>query len=784
MTSNGTSTSATEIELLNELPPLFAAGTTVTSENDKQKQSNNYNLLSMNRGPPMANVTYQDDRDQQLNHAVDKLLNRYAPDAAPHKVLHTTANRRPPTQANVPTEHNEPFVSTFQTNIPPTTSHGYSSVIRPNNTQFAQSQPQANPSTNNRNTQAPGQSRPTNHYDNIQHNVQQSKTAMPIKTKDGFITQVVPGKLYTLEDDPLHLLYDRQEPASSTHQPSFQSTFQPSMNAQNIQDPLSSHIYPNGSQRYPHQSAATTTTNTVPNDRLQPFDLGNLIKRVQEEYLREIQPFVSSVKFVEKDREFGQNLNDVGFSTPVTVRKGFTRQADDILRNSFGGRRHHRKPGNQYDSKEYSDDDVDELRSSGPYIPLQKFDSKQSFTSVTSTSSYDDDYDERGLPIVQPKKKVTVHDQGTSPPPRPTQASMRATESQPYNGSAGIPSTSVPTNQFNGNSGAGTTTDRSGGVKLAQRISSGQYTRSSSGSDSEDDYTATYYDPEPPRKSQGINAVVATEPLAPPTASSRERGATNNQVPQRSEDIRPTPPTIRPGANSQNAGRHSESEGSGSEISGSDQVSDSDDDKKPSVPTNQATPTTTSRSNVPQNASTTPGGRSAAAPQSNSRDTVAANQPVTSRNPAESNARGAPPATTTTTARTTVENNSRGAPPATATTTARTTVENNSRGAPPATTNPTTTARTTVENNARAAGAAGSTNLHFVPPDQRSAAASGGDRGAQAAPIQPNAPSTTAAAQTGSTRLFHGDNDQKGKRSLLDSTSVVGNKIKSLFRKK
>jgi hypothetical protein len=228
---------------------------------------------------------------------------------------------------------------------------------------------------------------------------------------------VVPGKLYTLNDDPLYLLYDRQNPVPPNPQKSsFNTTFQPSNNFQTAPDPLTV-IYTNTSQRYPQQSIPITT-DTNSNVK-QPFDLANLIKRIQQDYLREIQPFVSSVKFVEKDLEYGQSLADIGFTTPVTVHKGFTKQADDILRRSFGRKIDPRQPSNRYNDNDDSDDDDDnisELRPSNRYHPLEKFDSKQSFTSVTSVSTNASDYDEHYSPGNNIQTKVQVHNQSTSPP--------------------------------------------------------------------------------------------------------------------------------------------------------------------------------------------------------------------------------------------------------------------------------------------------------------------------------------------------------------------------------
>jgi hypothetical protein len=81
-------TSATEIELLDDIPPTIGTGVTNSRDDlpdqarvfDTQKQSNNYHTLSGNRLQPKANVVYQDGNEQHLNSAVDKLLEKYAPE--------------------------------------------------------------------------------------------------------------------------------------------------------------------------------------------------------------------------------------------------------------------------------------------------------------------------------------------------------------------------------------------------------------------------------------------------------------------------------------------------------------------------------------------------------------------------------------------------------------------------------------------------------------------------------------------------------------------------------
>ena len=53
-----------------------------SSSIDKQKQQNNYQTLSLNRGQSKSNVVYQDENNPQLNSAFDKLIERYAPEVS------------------------------------------------------------------------------------------------------------------------------------------------------------------------------------------------------------------------------------------------------------------------------------------------------------------------------------------------------------------------------------------------------------------------------------------------------------------------------------------------------------------------------------------------------------------------------------------------------------------------------------------------------------------------------------------------------------------------------
>jgi hypothetical protein len=92
-------TSATEIEFLDDIPPPIGkvvqgsennvsqrarSFDTQTSSSSTQRQQtasqNGYQQLSLNREQARPNVAYQSGNDQQLNSAVDKLLEKYAPE--------------------------------------------------------------------------------------------------------------------------------------------------------------------------------------------------------------------------------------------------------------------------------------------------------------------------------------------------------------------------------------------------------------------------------------------------------------------------------------------------------------------------------------------------------------------------------------------------------------------------------------------------------------------------------------------------------------------------------
>lgn len=91
--------SATEIELLDDLPPSAGngltsnantafnqtrgSGTQILSSSTPTTATtkpNSYQTLSLNREQPNGAVIYQSGDNQQLNSAVDQLLEKYAPE--------------------------------------------------------------------------------------------------------------------------------------------------------------------------------------------------------------------------------------------------------------------------------------------------------------------------------------------------------------------------------------------------------------------------------------------------------------------------------------------------------------------------------------------------------------------------------------------------------------------------------------------------------------------------------------------------------------------------------
>ncbi|CAF4161925.1 unnamed protein product [Rotaria magnacalcarata] len=773
--NNRVGISATEIELFDDIP--FASGRVVTNPSsnpsssqissssvNNQQQPNNYQILSFNREQPKSNGTSQDDNDKQLNSTVDKLLEKYAPDAIPKDTMDVSTTRQrqpPPPNPNATIVAHDP--SSFSTFQP--TANNYSTVIRPNTGQILQRNTVTNDTYgNNKDTSIQTQpSRSVSSYDSFQHNAptRQSEQKppppppphIPVKAKDGNIAQVVPGKLYTLADDPFHLLYDRQYSNTpnvtsfSQSKPSTQTTFQPSNHVETPQEHVT-NVFANTSNRNAQKPTFRTTDDNY--NGTQPFDLVNLIKNIQQDYHREIQPFVSSVKFVQKDSEFGQNVGNIDFATPVTVRQGFTGQADDILRRSFSRRA--QKSQSASNQHHYDAIPVDDLHESNRYPRFEKLDSRQPFSSATSVSPYNSDYEDE----IDHEPKKNLHDQGTSPP---AQFKQPKTKSQLKN----PPATSKMsrTNPMATNKIESATLNKPIVTKLSRCISTDRSSMASSEEDlsiDEDDHPAKYneHDHEhssfaQPNTAKGTDTLVSHVPIK----GSSELLKLNPQF-IHSENIHSVPPTThKPELNAtsvthpRNPLKSLASDESLSYPSGSDQMSDSDYENN--IPTSPA-----GVYNVQQNPISTPGGRSASAPQTGSAappQTGRDAPPQTGKAVAPQATRGAPLQT----GKDAAPQATRGAPPQTGRDappqTARGATPQTGRDAPAAQANArvttaqgaTPTARTTTDNNAR-----------------------------------------QAVASSGSTRLFQSGNDSKfgQKRSLKDMPAAIGNRIKAVFHRK
>jgi hypothetical protein len=153
----------------------------------------------------------------------------------------------------------------------------------------------------------PPQQRPFSTYDTFQSTI--PKEQPPIRPN---YTQVVPGESHTYDDDPYYQAYAR--PQSLPLEPNY---FQP------IQDPLQA-LYGNPIPIYPQTQTQTQMPTIVNNDNnldgVKAFDLGNLINTIQQDYLNNVRPYVSSVQFIEDDR----SLANMGLVTPSRSRKGLS----------------------------------------------------------------------------------------------------------------------------------------------------------------------------------------------------------------------------------------------------------------------------------------------------------------------------------------------------------------------------------------------------------------------------------------------------------------------------
>jgi hypothetical protein len=190
--------------------------------------------------------------------------------------------RPPPVQINDEPRHEQ-------------SRNNYSTVVGPQNHQ-------QNSST---------RQRPISSYDTSQYNTQPKQ--IPINPS---YTHRIPGESYPSDEDPYFDPYEkRQQPPPSSPLRNL-NHFQP------IRDPLEA-LYTNSSQGYYQQQQQQQHTPTSINYNtggIQPFDLGNLINRIQQDYLDNARPYVSSVQFIQTE----QNLANIGLITPSTNRKSLS----------------------------------------------------------------------------------------------------------------------------------------------------------------------------------------------------------------------------------------------------------------------------------------------------------------------------------------------------------------------------------------------------------------------------------------------------------------------------
>jgi len=77
-------------------------------------------------------------------------------------------------------------------------------------------------------------------------------------------------------------------------------------------------LYKSSPQGYYQTQQQIPTSISTNRSGVQPFDLGNLIGRIQEDYLNNVRPYVSSVEFIETEL----SLANIGLITPSNTRKG------------------------------------------------------------------------------------------------------------------------------------------------------------------------------------------------------------------------------------------------------------------------------------------------------------------------------------------------------------------------------------------------------------------------------------------------------------------------------
>ncbi|CAF3757459.1 unnamed protein product [Rotaria magnacalcarata] len=188
--------------------------------------------------------------------------------------------------------------------------------------------PTANRSRNHSQHSSSASQRSTNTYDRVQYEPRKKYTpGKPNSTK-----RIRPVETYAPEDDDSDYDYEEDEVEQAPYLkfynpiiPPQNTTSQSSNYFQPIQDPL--EVLMTGSSQGYYQGQPPTTTYADTNN-LQPFDLGNLISRIQQDYTENVRPYVSSVQFVETN----PSVVNLGYITPASTRKDYMRRTNGTYR--------------------------------------------------------------------------------------------------------------------------------------------------------------------------------------------------------------------------------------------------------------------------------------------------------------------------------------------------------------------------------------------------------------------------------------------------------------------
>lgn len=121
-------------------------------------------------------------------------------------------------------------------------------------------------------------------------------------------------------DDDYDYNYEQNAPYLKFYDPKAPSpqheTTQSSKYFKPIQDPIE-ELITNSTKGYYEQPSSRKNYGEV--NGVQPFDLGNLISRIQQDYVENVRPYVSSIQFVESN----PNVISLGFVSQPDNRKSF-----------------------------------------------------------------------------------------------------------------------------------------------------------------------------------------------------------------------------------------------------------------------------------------------------------------------------------------------------------------------------------------------------------------------------------------------------------------------------